>query len=153
MKWFSWSGSMPPPGKFVKLDSVKCHFLRSLDRNWVTGKVFKALYKKCSRKNIHVYGFKRRATAVLSWLDCSSTTARHWAGAPNGNFRENICSEDDLRSRIFGAFVVEFLACLPLLEFSNVYKMVKLPIFNGFDPKKGHLEFSEAFSWLKFSRR
>ena len=26
-------------------------------------------------------------------------------------FSENICSEDDLRSRIFGAFVVKFLAC------------------------------------------
>ena len=46
------------------------------------------------------------------------------SGAPNGNFRENICSEDDLRSRIFGAFVVKFLACLPLLGFSNTYKMV-----------------------------
>ena len=46
------------------------------------------------------------------------------SGAPNGNFRENICSEDDLRSRIFGAFVVTFLACLPLLRFSNIYKMV-----------------------------
>ena len=45
------------------------------------------------------------------------------SGAPNGSFRENICSEDDLRSRIFGAFVVKFLACLPLLG---------LPIFNGF---------------------
>ena len=45
-------------------------------------------------------------------------------GAPNGNFRENICSEDDLRSRIFGAFVVKFLACLLLLGFSNIYKMV-----------------------------
>ena len=32
------------------------------------------------------------------------------SGAPNGNFRENISSEDDLRSRIFGAFVVKFLA-------------------------------------------
>ena len=42
------------------------------------------------------------------------------AGAPNGNFRENICSEDDLRSRIFGAFVVKFLACLPLLGFLNI---------------------------------
>ena len=41
-----------------------------------------------------------------------------------GNFRENICSEDDLRSRIFGAFVVKFLACLPLLGFSNIYKIV-----------------------------
>ena len=34
-------------------------------------------------------------------------------------FSENICSEDDLRSRIFGKFVVKFLACLPLLGFSN----------------------------------
>ena len=36
----SWGGlgaCPPPPGKFVKLDSLKCNFLRSLDRNWVTG--------------------------------------------------------------------------------------------------------------------
>ena len=37
------------------------------------------------------------------------------SGAPNDNFRKNICSEDDFRSRIFGKFVVKFLACLPLL--------------------------------------
>ena len=30
---------------------------------------------------------------------------------------ENICSEDDLRSRILGTFVVKFVACLPLLGF------------------------------------
>ena len=35
-------------------------------------------------------------------------------------FSENICSEDDSRSRIFGTFVVKFLACLPLLGFSNI---------------------------------
>ena len=35
-------------------------------------------------------------------------------------FSENICSEDDLRSRIFGTFVVKCLACLPLLGFSNI---------------------------------
>ena len=29
------SGGMPP-GKLVKLDSLKCNFLRSLDRSWVT---------------------------------------------------------------------------------------------------------------------
>ena len=29
----------------------------------------------------------------------------------------NIFSEDDLRSRNFGTFVVKFLACMPLLEF------------------------------------
>ena len=42
------------------------------------------------------------------------------AGAPNDNFRKNICSEDDLSSRIFETFVVKFLACLPLLGFSNI---------------------------------
>ena len=31
-------------------------------------------------------------------------------------FSENICSEDDMRSRIFGTFFVKFLACLPLLK-------------------------------------
>ena len=35
-------------------------------------------------------------------------------------FSENICSEDDLRSRIFGTFFVKFLACLPLLILSNI---------------------------------
>ena len=39
-------------------------------------------------------------------------------------FSENICSEDDLRSIIFGTFVGKFLACLRLLGFSNIYKMV-----------------------------
>ena len=34
-------------------------------------------------------------------------------------FLENICWEDDLRSRIFGTFIVKFLACLPVLAFSN----------------------------------
>ena len=37
---------------------------------------------------------------------------------------ENICSENDLRSRIFGTFVIKFLACLPLLGFSNIQDMV-----------------------------
>ena len=54
----------------------------------------------------------------------SKSETKQRTGAPNGNFRENICSEDDLRSRIFGAFVVKFLACLPPLGFSNTYKMV-----------------------------
>ena len=35
-------------------------------------------------------------------------------------FLENICSGDDLRSRIFGTFVLKFLASLPLLGFSNI---------------------------------
>ena len=39
-------------------------------------------------------------------------------------FSENICSEDDLSSRIFVTFIVKFLACLSLLGFSNIYRMV-----------------------------
>ena len=35
-------------------------------------------------------------------------------------FSENICSEDDLKSRIFGTFVVKFPACLHLLGFSKI---------------------------------
>ena len=43
-------------------------------------------------------------------------TLAYITGAPNGNFRESICSEDDLRSRIFGAFVVEFSGAFFLAE-------------------------------------
>ena len=39
-------------------------------------------------------------------------TVANGAGAPNDNFRENICSEDDLRSKIFGTFVVK-ISCFP----------------------------------------
>ena len=35
-------------------------------------------------------------------------------------FSENICSKDDLRSRIFEIFVVKFRACLHVLGFSNI---------------------------------
>ena len=50
---------------------------------------------------------KKRST-----LNCFRGTQRQ--------FSENICSEDDLRSKIFGTFAVKFLACLPLLGFSNI---------------------------------
>ena len=46
--------------------------------------------------------------------------AHYQPGAPNDNFRKYICSEDDLRSRIFETFAVKFLARLPPLGFSNI---------------------------------
>ena len=46
-------------------------------------------------------------------------------------FSENICSEDDLRSRIFGTVVAKFLACLPLLGFSNPPKNGIIAHFEG----------------------
>ena len=42
------------------------------------------------------------------------------SGTPQRQFSENISSEDDLRSRTFGTFVVKFLACLPLLGFKKM---------------------------------
>ena len=61
-------------------------------------------------------------------------------------FSENICLEDDLRSRIFGTFVVKFLAGLPLLRFSEHLKNgIIAHFFNAFLPLKGHLEFLGAF--------
>ena len=47
-----------------------------------------------------------------------------WSRGTQRQFLENICSEDDLRSRIFGTFVAKFLACPPLLGFSNPPKLV-----------------------------
>ena len=44
----------------------------------------------------------------------------HCTGAPQHQFLENICSEDDLRSRSFGTFAVKFFASLPLLGFLNI---------------------------------
>ena len=64
------------------------------------------------------------AVKLVVWHLTSPVSYAIPSGAPNGNFRENICSEDDLRSRISGVFVVKFLACLPLLGLSNIYKMV-----------------------------
>ena len=52
-----------------------------------------------------------------------SKNAFYWSIVAR-TFRKNICSEADFRSRIFGTFVVKFLACLPLLGFSNIWKMV-----------------------------
>ena len=49
-------------------------------------------------------------------------------------FSENICSEDDLKSRIFGTLVVKFLACLSLLRTSK--KWYNYPFLTDFYPKE-----------------
>ena len=70
------------------------------------------LYKHCNIISLN--------TEVDTNLLCAHTCIR----GTQRQFLENICSEDDLRSRIFGPFVVKFLACLPLLGFWNIQKMV-----------------------------
>ena len=67
------------------------------------------------------------------------------------NFRENICSEDDLRSRVFGTFVVKFLACLPLLGFSNILKKGKIARLQRiFTLKRSPRIFGSLFSGWNF---
>ena len=61
-------------------------------------------------------------TAQKKYVEFFENDDLKWkeTGAPNENFRKNICLEDDLRSIIFGTFVVKFIAFLPLLGFSNI---------------------------------
>ena len=64
------------------------------------------------------YGVRNSELVVshISFRDCRM----HIFRGTQRQFSENVRSENDLRSRIFGAFIVEFLACLPLLGFSNI---------------------------------
>ena len=68
---------------------------------------------------------KRHGSPVEVWRLVYTAFSRHFtrhitSRGTQPQFSENIYSEDDLRSRIFGTFVVKLLACLPLLRFSNI---------------------------------
>ena len=79
---------------------------------------FSELGKHCASKNsvylmweacskIDVY----RVQSLEEKLeDLDSLSLNYWLRGTQRQFSENICSEDDLRSRIFGTFVVKFLA-------------------------------------------
>ena len=60
-------------------------------------------------------------------------------------FSENVCSEDDLRSRIFETFVVNFLFACHSQNFRTSKKWYNCPFLTDFQPKKVTLEFSGAF--------
>ena len=64
----------------------------------------------------YLFGKSYEQPTIASLKSLKSTHSR----GTQRQFLENICSENDLRSRIFGAFVVTFLACLSLLGFSNI---------------------------------
>jgi len=82
--------------------------------------------------------FKQMQLHLQSLLSIKQTVlSSQRTGAPNGNFRENICSEDDLRTRIFGTFVVKFLAYLLLRSyFRTSIKWYNCPFLTDFHPKK-----------------
>ena len=79
------------------------------------------------------------------WCDACHTVPElinHFIRGNQRQFSENIYSEDDLRSSIFGTFVVKSLACPPLLGF-----------LTDFYPIKVTCNFRKPFFWLKFSKR
>ena len=82
------------------------------------------------------YGFRCCCQGVILFPRTNSPDWSPYIRGTQRQFSENICSEDDLRSRIFGTFVVKFLVCLPLQGFSNPPKVVWLAILTDFYPKK-----------------
>ena len=73
-----------------------------------TSAILACLFPRCVESG----GIVKNAQATAEKAVTTGTDygAVKGAGAPNDNFRKNICSEDDLRSRIFGTLVVKFLA-------------------------------------------
>ena len=69
------------------------------------------------RKNMEISVFFIRC---VSQVICFTFFSYRMVRGTQRHISENICSEDDLRSRILGTFVVRFRACLPLLGFSNI---------------------------------
>ena len=81
-----------------------------------SGKYFLKISKPQQVQSLNYYS-KKRGKLTDSFIGLFSRDP--FFRGTQRQFLENICSEDDLRSRIFGTFVVKFLACLPLLGFSN----------------------------------
>ena len=69
------------------------------------------------RKNMEISVFFIRC---VSQVICFTFFSYRMVRDTQRHISENICSGDDLRSRILGTFVVRFRACLPLLGFSNI---------------------------------
>ena len=88
----------------------------------------------------------RRPTQSVCVADC-------YLRGTQREFSENICSEDDLRSRIFGTFVVKFRACLPLLGFSNIWKIGIITHFQRiFTLNRSPRSFGSPFSGWNFRK-
>ena len=83
------------------------------------GFVFKGRY--LSLKSMDHYNMSQTiGTLLQSSRVTSSPYIKLKIRGTQRQYSENICSEDDLRSRIFGTFVVKFITCLPVLGFPNI---------------------------------
>ena len=101
--------------------------------SWTTKKHQKTLSRPLHSKSKKMQGlFKDLHRNLRTFQDCAnpviicfffvvvvsfhfiSFVGKQFFRGTQRQFSENICLEDDFRSRIFGVFVVKFLACLPL---------------------------------------
>ena len=113
--WQTWQGYFLRVFSWSSLTLIFSGLLQKdmFKGGWSSAKrVFKQNYCQPCHTRFSVF-FPPPSCFISSLLTVTRPTT-------NDNFRKNICSEDDLRSRIFGTFVVKFFACLPLLGFSNI---------------------------------
>ena len=130
-----WIGSVQPE-KFRKTGPPfeVDHFSRSDPSEfWLNGSRRFGEHRRVHRRSIlnHHYSatplnwfqstwtFNQRRSSQFP-LETGPTVTQWESRGTQSQFSENTCSEDDWRSRIFGTFIVKFLACLPLLGFSNI---------------------------------
>ena len=103
----------------------------SFVKSWATWKIFLGKWFTAPplAKNFpYAYAYNEAA------IELAAAVFGKRSGAPNGNFRENICSEDHLRTTIFGTFVVKF-SCLPASPriFEHLQNGI-ITILNGYLP-------------------
>ena len=102
---------------FHDLLKLKHFSLKSVNvegNNWLRGHLFPFL------ATVMMFKLLKMSSVSSPFKQKAPTMSTHCVRSTQRQFSENICSKDDLRSRIFGAFVVKFLACLPLPGFSNI---------------------------------
>ena len=130
-----WIGSVQPE-KFRKTGPPfeVDHFSRSDPSEfWLNGSRRFGEHRRVHRRSIlnHHYSATPLNSFQSTWtfnqrrssqfpLETGPTVTQWESRGTQSQFSENTCSEDDWRSRIFGTFIVKFLACLPLLGFSNI---------------------------------
>ena len=88
--------------------------LQMLKKEFVKGEALKILRKNSSETTFEENNSNKKKKPFMD-----GGYPQSFRGTQR-QFSKNICSKDDLRSRIFGTFVVKRLVCVPLLGFSNI---------------------------------
>ena len=94
------------------------YYLRIRWKEIKVGGQWNKIFMTISGSTLHVFlcifsGLLDKIMLIQEWFERSLRGTQR-------QFSENICSEDDLRSKIFETYFPKFLACLPLPGFSNI---------------------------------